>query len=126
IRIEADSLGEGVRSLSISSDYDRSSRCKFECLTEKAANEMGLIEMLGNQILAGIGGGCDARSFGGLWLCVSGGCLLLLFPEQPALQPVEVDVDNRRRIERENLRQREPADDGVAERLADLRADART
>src|SRR5260370_35145104 len=61
------------------------------------------------------------RSFGGLWLCVSGGCLLLLLPEQPALQPVEVDIDNRCRIEREDLRQSEAADDGIAERLANPR-----
>src|SRR5258705_11651608 len=74
----------------------------------------------------GIGGGCDARSFGSLWLCVSGGCLLLLLPEQPALQPVEVDIDNRCRIERENLRQSEAPDDGAAGRLANLRADPRT
>src|SRR5689334_18855640 len=31
--------------------------------------------------------------------------------EQPALQPVEVDVDHRRRIQRENLRHGEAADD---------------
>ena len=36
---------------------------------------------------------------------------LALLPEQPALQPIEIDIDNRRRIEREKLRQRETADD---------------
>src|SRR6266403_3420827 len=62
----------------------------------------------------GIGGGCDVRSFGGLCLCAAGGRLLLLLPEQPALQPVEVDIDNRRRIEREDLRHCQAADDGIA------------
>src|SRR5215471_10587294 len=46
------------------------------------------------------------------------------FPKQPALQPIQVDIDNGRREEREYLRQSEPADNGVAEWLADLGADA--
>src|SRR5882724_2334001 len=50
--------------------------------------------------------------------------LLLLFPEDPGLQPVKIDIDDRRRIESENLRQCEAADDGVAERLAKLRSDS--
>src|SRR6266851_6074348 len=75
-----------------------------------------------------LGTAANARSFGGRRLCVTGGrrLVLLLFPEQPALQAVEVDIDNRRRIKCENLRQSEAADDGVTERLANLRADART
>ena len=47
-----------------------------------------------------------------------------LLPEQPALQPIETDIDNRRDIEREKLRQRETADDGVTKRLANFRSDA--
>jgi hypothetical protein len=47
-------------------------------------------------------------------------------PEYPRLQLVKVDVDNRRRIEGENLRQGEAADDGVAERLPNFRAAPRT
>jgi hypothetical protein len=39
--------------------------------------------------------------------------LLPLFSEQPGLQPVEVDIDDRRRIEGENLRQSEAADDNA-------------
>src|ERR1700730_13986258 len=62
-------------------------------------------------------------SFGGQWLGVAGGRLLPLLPEDPGLQPVEVDIDDRRRVERQNLRQKQAADDGVAERLAKLRAD---
>ena len=52
--------------------------------------------------------------------------MLLLLTEQPALQLVEIDVDNRRRIEGENLRQGEAADDGIAARLPNFRADPRT
>ena len=44
------------------------------------------------------------RSFGGQWLGAAGGRSLLLSPEEPGLQPVEVDIDDRRRIEGENLR----------------------
>src|ERR1700704_6682102 len=37
--------------------------------------------------------------------CRGGGRLLPPLPEDPGLQPVEVDIDDRRRIERQNLRQ---------------------
>src|SRR6267142_4720077 len=67
-----------------------------------------------------------SRSFGSRLLSVPGRCLLLLFSVQPALQPVEIDIDNRRRIKREKLRQSEAADDGIPERLANLRADPGT
>src|SRR5712672_1473638 len=67
------------------------------------------------------------RSFRGLRLDMAGARLLLFSSsEDPALQPVEIDIDDRRRIESENLRQSEAADDGVTERLANLRADPRT
>src|SRR5208282_4803347 len=65
-------------------------------------------------------------SFGGQWLVVTRRRLLPPFSEDPGLQPVEIDVDDRRRIERENLRQGQTADDGITERLANLRADPRT
>src|SRR6476660_8959160 len=42
--------------------------------------------------------------------------------EQPVLQPVEIDVDHRCRVQREQLRYGETANDGVAQRLADLGA----
>src|ERR1700757_3321830 len=74
---------------------------------------------------SGIARRYDLRSFGGHWLCAAGSRLLLV-SEQPALQPVEIDVNDRRRIEREDLRHRESTDDGVTERLADFRADPRT
>src|ERR1700754_4609412 len=48
--------------------------------------------------------GTAAVSFGGRRLRLTGG-RMFLFAEQPSLQPVQVDVDNRRRIESENLRQ---------------------
>src|SRR6202165_1296008 len=69
---------------------------------------------------------CAIQLFGGHRRCVAGGRRLRLFSEQPGLQPVEIDVDNRRRIEGENLRQSEATADGVTERLANLRANART
>ena len=40
----------------------------------------------------------------------------------PTAQPIERQVDDRRRVEREELRDQQTAEDGVAERLADLRA----
>jgi hypothetical protein len=40
----------------------------------------------------------------------------------PALQPIEIEIDHRRGEQREQLAQREAADHGVAERLAQLRA----
>src|SRR6267378_6034081 len=84
------------------------------------------IRMLATNTRGGIGAGCDPRSFGGRRLWTAGSRrLLLLFPEQPGLQAVEVDIDDRRRIQREDLRQREAADDGIAERLANLRAYSR-
>src|SRR5262245_40524859 len=45
-------------------------------------------------------------------------------PPQPLLQPVEIEIDDRRRVEREQLAQREAADHGVAKRLAQLRSGA--
>ena len=47
---------------------------------------------------------------------------MLLFSKQPCLQAIEIDIDDWRRIERENLRQCEAAYDGVAERLTNLRS----
>src|SRR3984893_12034060 len=64
-----------------------------------------------------------ALLFGGRRRCLTrSGLRLLLVAEQPSLRLVEIDINNRRRIERENLRQREAADDGIAERLANIRA----
>src|ERR1700738_3990213 len=68
---------------------------------------------------------CDAWSFGGCRLSVAGRHVCL-YTEQPGLQPVEIDIDDGRRIEGEDLRQGEAADDGVAERLANFRADPGT
>ena len=39
-------------------------------------------------------------------------------------QLVEIDIDDRRREEGQHLRKEKSADDGIAERLADLRAGA--
>jgi len=67
---------------------------------------------------------CPGRaksSFGRRRLRVTGGCLLFPFSEHPGLQSVQIDIDNRRRIEREYLRQSKATDDGVTERLANLR-----
>jgi len=50
----------------------------------------------------------------------------MLSSEDPGLQPVKVDINDRRRIEGENLRKSQTPDDGVAERLAKLRADSAT
>src|SRR3982074_327577 len=79
----------------------------------------------GNEFCGGIWDDREPRLFGRRRLRMAGG-RVLLFAEQPGLQPVQVDVDNRRRIESENLRQGQTADDGVAERLAYLRADPGT
>src|SRR4029079_9374443 len=65
--------------------------------------------------------GTVTSSFGWRQLRITGGCLLFLFAEQLRLQPVQVDIDDRRRIESEDLRQGQTADDGVAERLANFR-----
>src|SRR4051812_23151422 len=70
-----------------------------------------------------LGGSC---SFSWQSNRIRGGRLRSLSSEHPGLQPIEVDVDDRRRIERQDLRQSETADDGVAERLAKLRADPAT
>src|SRR5207248_9974924 len=56
------------------------------------------------------------RSFAGRLYDIASG-RLLLFPKQPCLQAIEIDIDDWRRIEREKLRQCEAADDGVTERL---------
>src|SRR5579883_2284715 len=49
----------------------------------------------------------------------------LALAEKPGLQAVEIEIDNRRRIEGEHLAEREAADHRIAERLAQLRACAR-
>src|SRR5262249_51928868 len=49
----------------------------------------------------------------------------LLAPE-PDLHAVEIKIDHRRGVEREQLAQRQAADHGVAERLAQLRSRALT
>src|SRR6516165_7875500 len=49
----------------------------------------------------------------------------LLAPE-PDLHAVEIKIDHRRGVERQQLAQREAADHGVAERLAQLRPGAVT
>src|SRR5438445_13135089 len=49
----------------------------------------------------------------------------LVAPE-PDLHAVEIEVDHRRGVERQQLAQREAADHGVAERLAQLRSGAVT
>jgi hypothetical protein len=43
----------------------------------------------------------------------------------PRVQTIKVSEDDRRRIERQRLADDPPANDGVAKRLADLRAGAR-
>src|SRR6266702_6511502 len=43
--------------------------------------------------------------------------------KQPILQPIEVEVDDWRGVEREYLRQCEATDDRVAQWLTDLRSD---
>jgi biotin operon repressor len=59
--------------------------------------------------------GCmTCRSFRSLQLRVSSGLLLLSSSHHPVLQLVEVDIDDRRRIEGQNLRHGEAAYDGVA------------
>src|SRR5258708_28692193 len=49
----------------------------------------------------------------------------LVAPE-PDLHAVEIEIDHRRGVERQQLAQRETADHGVAERLAQLRSGAVT
>src|SRR5262249_26207701 len=49
-----------------------------------------------------------------------------LLAPQPHLHAVEIKIDHRRGVEREQLAQREAADQGAAERLAQLRAGAVT
>src|SRR5262245_24385262 len=46
----------------------------------------------------------------------------LAFAPEPAVQPVEHEIDHRRRVERQELRDQEAADDGDAERPAQLGA----
>src|SRR6476620_7517982 len=65
-------------------------------------------------------------SFFGLRLGLAGGCLLLSSPRNPTLQPVAVDINDRCRIEGQNLRHSEAADDGIADRMANLRTNAPT
>src|SRR2546421_7648734 len=47
-----------------------------------------------------------------------------LFTAQPVLQAIKIEVDDGRRVERKQLTQREAADHGIAEGLAQLRADS--
>src|SRR4030095_1750134 len=61
----------------------------------------------------------DAQPFG-FALCV------LLAASEPNLHAVEIKIDHWRGVERQQLAQRETADHGVAERLAQLRARAVT
>src|SRR5690348_2359730 len=42
----------------------------------------------------------------------------------PTLQTIEIKIDDGRREQREYLRERQAADNGIAERLADLRTGA--
>ena len=44
---------------------------------------------------------------------------------QPAVQPIEQQIDHRRRVKREDLRHQQAADDGDAERAAQLRCPVR-
>jgi hypothetical protein len=46
------------------------------------------------------------------------------FPEQPGLKSVQIDIDDRGRIKREHLGHGEAANNGVAQRLTNLRTDA--
>jgi ABC-type multidrug transport system ATPase subunit len=43
---------------------------------------------------------------------------------EPGLEPVEIEIDDRRGVERQDLAEREPSDHGIAERLAELGARA--
>ena len=45
-------------------------------------------------------------------------------PAQPRAQPLHVEIDHRRGVEREQLAEQQAADDGDAERIAQLRAGA--
>ena len=45
-------------------------------------------------------------------------------PRQPRLQALHRQIDHRRRVERQQLAEQQPADDGDAERIAQLRAGA--
>src|SRR5690349_308357 len=65
-------------------------------------------------------------SFGWRRFRIAGDRLRFPFSEQSRLQPVEIDINNGRRIEREDLRQGETPDDGIAERLANFGTDSGT
>ncbi len=54
------------------------------------------------------------------------GNALLRRPVRAARQAVEIEEHNGRRVQRQDLTQRETADDGIAERLPDLRSGAGT
>src|ERR1700722_17388344 len=41
-------------------------------------------------------------------------------PADKMTQPIEIDIDHRRGVERQQLRDQQAADDGIAERLAEL------
>ena len=49
-----------------------------------------------------------------------GGRCCLLLTEQPDLQPVEIEINHRRSVQREDLRHCKATDNGIAERLPDL------
>src|SRR6266850_7758064 len=58
------------------------------------------------------------------WLGGTWAGLGLVGPGEPSLQPLEIEVDHRRDVEGEHLRQQEAADHGEAERLARAAAGA--
>src|SRR5262249_42781655 len=68
-------------------------------------------------------GAAPCRSFGRLRQRISGD-RFSLFPEHPGLQAIKVKIDDWRRIQGQDLRHGEAADDGVAERLANLGTDS--
>src|SRR2546429_288903 len=90
-------------------------------LTERASRRIGEIlrrEPPGSMLRVSVeGGGALAMLRQLAWLRLEP-----IF--QHAVETVEVDVDDRRDIERQKLRQDEPADHGDADRLAQLGAGA--
>ena len=53
---------------------------------------------------------------------VPGSLATLATCAQAIVEPVEIEIDHRRRVERQHLADEQPADDGDAERLAQFRA----
>src|SRR6266700_3842231 len=68
--------------------------------------------------------GAEIDTASGLRLRERSASRRLLILRQPARHPAEGEVDDRRRVERQELRDGEAADDGDAERLAQLGAGA--